>query len=600
MATQEHENNKKEFLEELSEYKNYWNAVHVAADKFSEKFIAGKVYVFIQGTTGSVIVDVANEVSWDQQLVGIGGDIIGGVILASGAGTVLNVVLTSQGYSVGTILQKSYTNIKADINGQYWKYETNQSFMVGGQMVTYDYVKIKCYANGDAIMDNATQSPVVEKISESVYKQNTKFELKDINFDDGAKIEFNEKNQIVSIEIDNQKVIYNNDGTATFPSDITEANPNLIVNIVNGVASLKSGQTISHIAVGTKYTTKELLQYNGLTEEQAKNLPVGFVVKIPKDVKNIDGGYGNIKLYEGHDGSSIYCIPADKDGNIKVVKLDKDGNVLQNDFDISDNTVKEFVSDNNSLDTNGLEDAYKRSVVFKDHPDNVQRAKDEYHAKVALDRFSKGEDITLNEVIQAVEKSPNIMNKLKEVLLAKGNDDVADWITKDGQFKPNTPPDIKERFFLEAEEGNQLSTQLGSSIGGSIGSVIIGNNDFSNIEKIAISTSTTVVGQNVGEYIFWDKNNVNGSGAFDDIGADFKNTLQGAVVSFALSSFFAKNDTLSDILGMDGTFIGGLADFTVSYTLGYYGSQAVSELFASLISINNIDYKNNKIFKNVA
>ena len=41
MATQEHENNKKEFLEELSEYKNYWNAVHVAADKFPEKFIPG-------------------------------------------------------------------------------------------------------------------------------------------------------------------------------------------------------------------------------------------------------------------------------------------------------------------------------------------------------------------------------------------------------------------------------------------------------------------------------------------------------------------------------------------------------------------------------
>ena len=60
-------------------------------------------------------------------------------------------------------------------------------------------------------------------------------------------------------------------------------------------------------------------------------------------------------------------------------------------------------------------------------------------------------------------------------------------------------------------------------------SVIIGNNDFSNIEKIAISTSTTVVGQNVGEYIFWDKNNVNGSGVFDDIGADFKNTLQGVI-----------------------------------------------------------------------
>jgi hypothetical protein len=53
--------------------------------------------------------------------------------------------------------------------------------------------------------------------------------------------------------------------------------------------------------------------------------------------------------------------------------------------------------------------------------------------------------------------------------------------------------------------------------------------DFSHIEKIAISTSTTVVGQNVGEYIFWDKNNVNGSGSFDDIGADFKNILQGVI-----------------------------------------------------------------------
>ena len=82
---------------------------------------------------------------------------------------------------------------------------------------------------------------------------------------------------------------------------------------------------------------------------------------------------------------------------------------------------------------------------------------------------------------------------------------------------------------METQEGNALSTQLGTSIGGSIGSVIIGNNDFSNIEKIAISTSTTVVGQNVGEYIFWDKNNVNGSGSFDDIGADFKNTLQGVI-----------------------------------------------------------------------
>ena len=129
--------------------------------------------------------------------------------------------------------------------------------------------------------------------------------------------------------------------------------------------------------------------------------------------------------------------------------------------------------------------------------------------------------------------------------------------------------------------------------------MVVANNDFSNIEKIAISTTTTTIGQNVGEYLYWTRDN-NGSGAFKDFDVDALKNLQGAVVSFAISSYFSKNDNVADILGMDGTFIGGLADFTVSYTLGYYGSQAVSELFASLISINNIDYKNNKIFKNVA
>ncbi|MFV7791607.1 hypothetical protein ACNO6Z_12255, partial [Aliarcobacter lanthieri] len=75
--------------------------------------------------------------------------------------------------------------------------------------------------------------------------------------------------------------------------------------------------------------------------------------------------------------------------------------------------------------------------------------------------------------------------------------------------------DIQKIIVLETQEGNALSTQLGTSIGGSIGSIIIANNDFSNIEKLAISTSTTVVGQNVGEYLFWKQNGE--SGAFDDI-----------------------------------------------------------------------------------
>jgi hypothetical protein len=36
-----------------------------------------------------------------------------------------------------------------------------------------------------------------------------------------------------------------------------------------------------------------------------------------------------------------------------------------------------------------------------------------------------------------------------------------------------------------------------------------------------------------------------------------------------VSSYFAKNDNISDLLGMDGTFLGDLADFTVSFTTAY-------------------------------
>ena len=208
----------------------------------------------------------------------------------------------------------------------------------------------------------------------------------------------------------------------------------------------------------------------------------------------------------------------------------------------------------------------------------------------AVKDFNNGSQ-DFGEVIKWVSNSPKAISEFTSILEKKGNDNLLKYIKDENSFK-NAPNEIQKIIVLETQEGNALSTQLGTSIGGSIGSVIIGNNDFSNIEKIAISTSTTVVGQNVGEYLGGK------SDAFDNIDKDLGNTLQGAVLSFAISSFFAKNDTLADILGMDGTFVGGLADFTVSYTLGYYGSQAISDLFA--FSVNNISYSNNKIFKNLA
>ena len=322
----------------------------------------------------------------------------------------------------------------------------------------------------------------------------------------------------------NEKTVYSVD-----TNNNNNLTPEYKTNITTGATVLlKAGETISHVAVGTNFSTKELLQFNGLSETHAKNLPVGYEVQIPKNVKNLQGGYGNVKLYEGHDGSLTYHIPADKDGSIKVVKLDKYGNVLQDDFDTSGTTILPEIE------------------VDGNDPTTMETSSGNYD--------------------ESIEEQKEKRKQEEE------------------EYRKTHSQEESDIYW-----GGVINTAVGQ-----IGSLVIANNqNFSNIEKLAVNTSFSTLGD-FAEYKYGGSEN-----GFNTADTALDN-LKGAVVSFALASFFAKNDNIADILGMDGTFIGGLADFTVSYTLGYYGSQAVSELFASLISINNIDYKNNKIFKNVA
>ena len=199
------------------------------------------------------------------------------------------------------------------------------------------------------------------------------------------------------------------------------------------------------------------MEFNNLSEVDARSLPVGFEVQIPKSVNNFEGGYGNIKEYIGQDGSVIYKIP-DKNGDIKTIEINSKGEVVKNDFD----TIED------------IKDTTNQDILTPEQQDYIKK----------------------NSVAYKKDKEED---------------------------------KVKEETHERDEDNSKIGGIIGGAIGGSIGSIIIANNDFSNIEKIAISTSTTVVGQNVGEYLFWDKNNVNGSGAFDDIGADFKNTLQGVI-----------------------------------------------------------------------
>jgi hypothetical protein len=137
-------------LEILGIAKNIWAAAHEIGGKYAEKTPVGKAYLLVQGTVGGAIVDTANGDSLDEQLVGFGGDVVGGFAASFiPGGWVVNVGLIATGNSVGDNLKSYYKSIKSDIASTYWKYEKDYYFMApGGVMLHYDYAKVLYDRNG--------------------------------------------------------------------------------------------------------------------------------------------------------------------------------------------------------------------------------------------------------------------------------------------------------------------------------------------------------------------------------------------------------------------------------------------------------------------
>ncbi|MFV0562078.1 hypothetical protein [Malaciobacter mytili] len=86
-----------------------------------------------------------------------------------------------------------------------------------------------------------------------------------------------------------------------------------------GVVSLKAGQTISHIAQNTPFSSIELLEYNNLTLEDAKNLPVGYKVLVPKEPPlEIQGENGVIKLFKNPDDTFTLRVPDENNNKTNI------------------------------------------------------------------------------------------------------------------------------------------------------------------------------------------------------------------------------------------------------------------------------------------
>ncbi|WP_129097935.1 LysM peptidoglycan-binding domain-containing protein, partial [Malaciobacter mytili] len=83
------------------------------------------------------------------------------------------------------------------------------------------------------------------------------------------------------------------------------------IDLINkSVVSLKEGQTIFHIAQNTPFSSIDLLEYNNLSQEEVKNLPVGYKILLPKEPPlQIEGEYGVIKLFKNQNDSFTLRIP---------------------------------------------------------------------------------------------------------------------------------------------------------------------------------------------------------------------------------------------------------------------------------------------------
>ncbi|WP_415397487.1 hypothetical protein [Sulfurimonas sp. CS5] len=133
--------------------------------------------------------------------------------------------------------------------------------------------------------------------------------------------------------------------------------PKVTIDPETNTATLNSGGTISEVASKTDYTSAELLEYNGISLEDARNLPIGTEIKIPEKVNTLQGEYGNIKMYQDKEGNLVSVVP-NEDGTKSIHNTFSDNPSLYVEGNLSDPNNIHFTNDNGisevwSKDSNG-------------------------------------------------------------------------------------------------------------------------------------------------------------------------------------------------------------------------------------------------------
>lgn len=163
------------FLNNLEMAKNLLTVVGDIATSVSplKNISSAKCLIFMQSTSGGIIVDTAKGDTWDEQVVGIVGDFVGQVFLYAtfkGSAAPLNSALTLSGNHLGSHLKNALKSMKLyDKENSYtYTYKKDFQAMVGGQLQKVPYAKVPINKKGEMIT-TPTHSPLYYVSNEAEY-----------------------------------------------------------------------------------------------------------------------------------------------------------------------------------------------------------------------------------------------------------------------------------------------------------------------------------------------------------------------------------------------------------------------------------------------
>ncbi|MBE9857168.1 DUF3380 domain-containing protein [Campylobacter concisus] len=165
---------KDKFLNNLETAKNLLTVAGDIATSVSplKNISSAKGLIFMQSTSGGIIVDTAKGDTWDEQVVGIVGDFIGYCIVSfiPYFGTGINYALTLSGNHLGSHLKNALKSMKLyDKENSYtYTYKKDFQAMVGGQLQKVPYAKVPINRNGEMVT-TPTHQPLYYTSNEAEY-----------------------------------------------------------------------------------------------------------------------------------------------------------------------------------------------------------------------------------------------------------------------------------------------------------------------------------------------------------------------------------------------------------------------------------------------